>query len=122
MGVLLVGLLLVLGCGSGPKQPAGTVTASELLADPTYDTTLQLYGQVSELGELFCPCFRLSSGDASVMVWHDLMVEDDGTQWPPASVEHIKNGDWVVVTGELKSAGTYRTLNDVWAQEITVAR
>jgi hypothetical protein len=122
MGVLLVGLLLATGCGGEPQQPAGTVTAGELLADPTYDAEVKLYGQVSELGELFCPCFRLSSGDASVMVWHDLMVEDDGTQWPPVSVEGIENGDWVVVTGELKSAGTYRSLNDVWAREIVVVR
>jgi hypothetical protein len=122
MGALLVGLLLVVACGGSPEQPADTVTAGELLANPTYDANVRLYGQVSELGELFCPCFRLSSGEASVMVWHDLMVEDDGTQRPPVSVEDIKNGDWVVVTGELKSAGTYRSLNDVWAREIIAVR
>jgi hypothetical protein len=122
MAVLLVGLLLAMGCGGEPQQPADTVTAGELLANPTYDANVRLYGQVSELGELFCPCFRLSSGEASVMVWHDLMVEDDGTQRPPVSVEDIKNGDWVVVTGELKSAGTYRSLNDVWAREIAGVR
>jgi len=46
------------------------------------------------------------------------MVEDDGTVRPPVSVEGIKNGDCVIVTGELKTAGVYRLPNDFWASDI----
>ena len=52
------------------------------------------------------------------MVWHDLMVEDDGTERLAVSVEGIENGDWVVVTGELKREGKHTNLNDFWAEHI----
>jgi inhibitor of cysteine peptidase len=37
---------------------------------------------------------------------------------PPVSVEGIENGDWVVITGELKQAGQHTSLNDFWATSI----
>ena len=46
------------------------------------------------------------------------MVEDDGTERPSVSVEGIQNGGRVVVTGELKTAGVHRSLNDFWASKI----
>jgi hypothetical protein len=33
-------------------------------------------------------------------------------------VEAINNGDWVIVTGELKLEGQHRSLNDFWASNI----
>ena len=53
-----------------------------------------------------------------MQIWYDPMVEDDGTVMPPVSVEGIKNGDCVIVTGELKTAGVHRLLNDFWASDI----
>jgi hypothetical protein len=52
-------------------------------------------------------------------VWYDSMVEDDGTVRPPVNVDHVENGDWVIVTGELKTAGEQR--NDLWAEEIVLS-
>ena len=83
-----------------------------------YDTEVKVYGQVSLLNELLCPCFELNSGARKIQVWYDLMVEDDGTERPAVSVEGIANGDWVIVTGELKTAGQHQTLNDFWASHI----
>jgi hypothetical protein len=94
---------------------------SELLENPVYDTEVKTYGQVSLLGELFCPCFELTSGDKTVLVWYGLMVGDDGTERPAVSVEGIQNGDQIVVTGELKRAGVHSSLNDFWASEIEKA-
>jgi hypothetical protein len=48
------------------------------------------------------------------------MVEDDGALQPAVSVQEIKNGDWVVVTGELKSGGVHYSLNDFWLISIEV--
>ena len=96
----------------------GMLSVSELLGDAVYDTEVRVYGRVSLLGELFCPCFELESGGEKVMVWYGLMVEDDGSERPPVDVEAIDNGDWVVVTGELKSEAQHRSLNDLWAINI----
>lgn len=65
-----------------------------------------------------CPCFELTSGEEKVQVWYDLMVEDDGTERPSVSVQGIENGDPVIVTGELKTEGEHRSLNDFWASNI----
>jgi len=83
-----------------------------------YDTEVEVYGKVSLLGQLYCPCFELSSGGDKVQVWYDLMVEDNGTERPAVSVEGIENGDYVIVTGELKTEGTHTMLNDFWASSI----
>ncbi len=100
----------------------GTLSVSELLENPVYDTEIRVHGQVSLLGELFCPCFELTSGGKKVQVWYDLMVEDDGTESPAVSVEGIQNGDQVVVTGELKTAGAHTSPNDFWASKIEKAQ
>jgi hypothetical protein len=116
---VLVGTLFMVGCiAPGPERPAGTMSVAELLAVPVYDTEVTVYGQVALLGELLCPCFELSTGGKTVQVWYDLMVEDAGTERPAVSVEGIENGDWVLVRGELKSAGVHRAKNDFWASSI----
>ncbi|WP_455367209.1 hypothetical protein [[Eubacterium] cellulosolvens] len=99
-------------------QIEGVLSVSELLKNPLYDTEVRVYGKVSLLGELFCPCFEISSRGEKLLVWYDLMIEDDGAARSPVSVEMVNNGDWVIVTGELKSEGQHRSLNDFWASSI----
>ena len=98
--------------------PKGVLSVAELLENPVYDTEVTIQGEVTLLGELFCPCFVLVSGGETIQVWYGLMVEDDGTEKPPVSVEGIENGDWVVITGEVKQAGQHTALNDFWATSI----
>ncbi|MCW3975606.1 MAG: hypothetical protein NWE86_05115 [Candidatus Bathyarchaeota archaeon] len=99
-----------------PKEDV--LSVSELIENPLYDIEIRVSGKVSLLGELFCPCFELTSGNKKVIVWYDLMVEDDVTERRSVDVSHIKNGDWVIVTGELKTEGQHRSLNDFWASDI----
>ena len=117
--LVLIPTILVLGCISQESEkPEDVLSVSELLENPVYDTEITIYGEVSLLGELFCPCFELTSGGKTVQVWYDLMVEDDGKERPPVSVEEIENGDLVTVTGELKTEGKHRSRNDFWASSI----
>lgn len=118
LGILLLGIGLMSGCIKEPRKPEGALSVSELLENPIYDTEVRIYGRVSLLGELFCPCFELTSDEEKIVVWYGLMVEDDGTERPPVSVEDIQNGDQVIVTGELKRAGVHSSLHDFWASEI----
>jgi len=116
---VLISTVLILSCTSGETgKPEGTLSASALLENPVYDTEVKVFGKVSLLGQLYCPCFELSSGGDKVQVWYDLMVEDNETERPPVSVEGIENGDYVIVTGELKTEGTHTMLNDFWASGI----
>jgi len=121
MGILLVGIGLMSGCMKVSQKPEGALSVSELLENPLYDTEVEIYGEVSLLGELFCPCFELTSGGKKVLVWYGLMVEDDGTERPAVSIEGIQNGDQAIVTGELKTAGEHRSLNDFWASKVEEA-
>jgi hypothetical protein len=91
---------------------------AQLLENPKYDTKVTLYGKVSLLGEADSSYFELTSGSKKVKIWYDTMVEDNGTKRPSINVKDIKNGDWVVITGELKQKGKYRSLNDFWASSI----
>ena len=100
------------------ERPEGMLSVAELLENPVYDTEVKIYGEVSLLGELLCPCFELTSDGETVLVWYGLMVEDSGIERAPVSVEGIENGDWVIVTGELKTEGKHRSLNDFWASNI----
>lgn len=98
-----------------------TLTVAELLDSPLYDTPFRIHGEVSLFGELFCPCFELTSGEETVLVWYDLMVENDGTERPPAGRHEFNNGDRVIVVGELKGeGGTHYSSGDFWASDITV--
>ena len=118
MGILLIGIGLTSGCMKEPGKPEGALSVPELLENPIYDTEVKIYGQVSLLGELFCPCFELTSGGREILVWYGLMVEDDGRERPAVSVEGIQNGDQTIVTGELKTAGVHSSLNDFWASKV----
>jgi hypothetical protein len=116
-GVLLVCAVLISGCGS-PPQPEDSLTVSNLLAEPIYEAVVKVYGQVSLLGELFCPCFELASGGETLNVWYDLMVTENGMVQPAASTDGIENGDWVVVIGELQRPETPSATQQFWANEI----
>jgi len=97
-------------------QPISILSVAELLENPVYDIEIQIHGEVGLLGELFCPCFELTSDGQTLQVWYDLMVENDGTEKPAVDVEGIKNGDKVIVTGELKGeGGTHYSQDDFWA-------
>ena len=96
------------------------LTVAELLENPVYDKLVKIHGEVSLLGELFCPCFELTSGGQKVQVWYDLMVENDGTERPPTNMHEFNNGDKVIVIGELKGeGGTHYSKGDFWASDIT---
>ncbi len=41
-----------------------------------------------------------------------------GKETAAVSVEGIENGDYVIVTDELKTKGTHTGLNDFWASSI----
>ena len=117
--VLIIALSLAACIGA--EKPEGTMTVAELLDDPVYDTEVKVFGTVSLLGELLCPCFHLTSGEATVSVWYDLMAENDGTMKPPVDVTGINNGDKVIVTGELKGeGGIHYSKGDFWASAIVV--
>jgi hypothetical protein len=115
----LIGAIFMAGCITPEtEQSEENLSVSELLENSAYDTEMTVYGRVSLLGELLCPCFELTSGGEPVQVWYGLMVEDDGTERPAVSVAGIENGDLVLVTGELKIAGTHHSRNDFWARSI----
>ena len=116
--ILVISSLAVLYFQQIDVETEGALSVSELLEDPVYDTKVRVYGKVSLLGELFCPCFQLTSKGQKVTVWYDLMIEDDGTERSSVNVDGINNGDWVIVTGKLKSEGSHRSLNDFWANRI----
>jgi len=97
---------------SGPI-PVGIQTVSALLAHPAYNIDAHIYGRVSGLGEVFCPCFAVASGGKSVDVWFDLMGQEPGV-----SVPEMKNGDWVIVTGQLKPGVFGLPSRDFWASDI----
>ena len=116
LALVLLPALAVSGCLSREAgKTGGALSVSQLLEEPVYDTEVRVYGEVALLGQLNCPCFELVSGGEKVVVWYALMVEDDRTERPPVSIEGITNGDRVVVTGELKTAGEHRQPNDFWA-------
>jgi inhibitor of cysteine peptidase len=96
----------------------GDMSVSELLESPVYETEVNVYGNVSALGELFCPCFALTSDGKVLEVWYDLMVEADRTERPAVSVEGIENGDMVAVTGELRSSNGTAPSTTFWASNI----
>ena len=121
LGIFLIAILLC-GCNQEPTKPEGALSVAELLENPIYDTQTRVYGKVSALRELACTCFFLQSEEGNLHVWYDTMVEDNGTLRPSVNVDDIKNGDWVIVIGELKSGGDHYSLNDFWLGQIEVIR
>jgi hypothetical protein len=44
---------------------------------------------------------------------------DNETGRLPVNTERINNGDWVIITGELKQEGEHSSLNDFWLSSIS---
>lgn len=122
--VFLIYAGVLSSCSSEPPRPEGALTSAELLADPVYNTSIQVYGQVRGLGEFECPCFALKSGDEQIYIWFDMMVASDGSPRPPTrppvDIEGIENNDWVVMTGELKYFEDFKVHKDFWLTEFEV--
>jgi hypothetical protein len=118
IALIALSLLVVSGCAlldadeSDRSVTVGTAVASIQIGDDVH-----LHGEVSLLGELFCPCFHVSDGEATVVVWYDLMVDDAG-EFPAVDVEGIDNGDEVVVAGEYRSTDPGTGYPVIWAEEV----
>ena len=119
--VILVSIMIIVGACTSPSTTDEILSVDELMENPIYDTILRIEGSVSLLGELWCPCFELTSSGETVTVYYDLMVENNGTERVSVSVEGIENGDHVIITGELKGGGIHHSLNDFWASNIVKA-
>ena len=121
---IIINALILSGCAKEPPKPEGAISSAELLADPVYNTPIEVYGQVNGLGEFECPCFALISGDKQIYVWFDMMVESDGSPTPPTrspvDIEGIENDDWVVVSGELKYFEDFKVHKDFWLNEFEI--
>ena len=110
-------------CSGKVKIPEGVPSVGEMLEERQYNMQVTIYGQVRSLGELQCPCFHLVSGVEGVgvedvEVWYDGMVEEDGTQRSAVDVNGIENGDWVIVTGELRSSDGSIPGKGFWASSV----
>ena len=121
---IIINALILSGCAKEPPKPEGAISSAELLADPVYNTPIEVYGQVNGLGEFECPCFALISGDKQIYVWFDMMVEEDGSPKPPTrtpiDITGIENGDWIIVSGELKFFKNRKVHKDFWLEEFEV--
>jgi hypothetical protein len=96
-----------------------TLFISDLKEHPVYDDEIKIFGQVSLLGFLFCPCFELTSKGETIVVWYDLMVDNDNTQRNSVDVSGINNGDNLVIVGELKgTSGINYSEGVFWLKDI----
>ena len=100
--------------------PRDTLSVSKLLTDQICDTDVTIYGKVDLLGELYCPCFELTSGGDKVLVWYDLMIDENGRENPAVDIRGVHNGDWVIVKGELKSDSLHKSPPEFWASSIEI--
>jgi len=99
--------------------PEGAVDLGGFMKEPVYDEDVSLIGQINHYGELLCPCFMLKDmSGTNIQVWYDLMLEEDGSEWPSVSMKDHKNGDWVVVTGQLRSSTGTQPSNDFYLKSI----
>ncbi len=102
-----------------PITPAGSLTVEELLDSPVYQEEVAVYGRVDHLGELLCPCFTLEYGEGVFVVWHDLMVAEDGTARPVVQLGDLDDGDYVTIRGELRTPDEATTIQEFWAASIS---
>ncbi|MCQ1535791.1 hypothetical protein FTO70_08895 [Methanosarcina sp. KYL-1] len=74
--------------------PTGSIGADSLLQKPIYDKEIFVYGTVSELERVPAVSFKLN--------WEGDVLQVEMAE-PAAGIKGIENGDWVIVTGELKN-------------------
>ncbi len=108
------------------QQP---MSVEELIKDPVYDQLVKIYGEVSYLGEKNqfrnvpdCPCFSLSSGGKTINIWYSSMKIIGPIEEPSVDVSEIKNGQMVIVIGELKSETKDREFKDFWAKKFETVK
>jgi hypothetical protein len=59
-----------------------------------------------------CPCFIVTSGGERLEAWYNLTAQE------PARVPPIQDGDWIVVTGQLKPGVLGLGGRTFWASHI----
>ncbi len=111
--------VLAAGCQllwTGSDEPAEI--RMELLAELPAGSDVMFSGEVSLFGELFCPCFVVTEGNASAVVWYDL-TEQGRRPLPEEDLVGVENGTVVRVRGVLQEARDPGSgLPVVWATEI----
>jgi hypothetical protein len=118
IAILALGALVVSGCALlDADESDESVTVGSVVVSMQIGDEVRLHGEVALLGELFCPCFNVSDGEATVVVWYDLMVDDAG-EFPAVSIAEIGNGDEVVVIGEYRSTDPGTGFPVIWAEEV----
>jgi hypothetical protein len=105
-------------CFEKVSVPEGVPSVGDMLEVRAYDEEVIVYGIVSLLGERRCPCFVLMSGAEDVEVWYDGMVDEDGSQGPGVDIDGLKNGDWIVVSGELRQDEGTLPGKGFWASNV----
>jgi hypothetical protein len=117
---LLVIGVVVAGCGlrGGVPDPEEWPAVSEAFEVAEIGDTVRLDGVVTLLGELFCPCFHLTSDGATAVVWYDLMT-DEGGSFDAVDVASLASGDAAHVVGEYRSTDPGSGFPVVWAVEIS---
>ncbi len=85
----------------GDQTPAGVVTVRELLRQPDELSPVAVYGEIAPGERPLCPCFRLQSGGDSMVVWYDLVLEDDSSGSAYSEVRGLDDGDRVIVVGSV---------------------
>jgi protein-S-isoprenylcysteine O-methyltransferase Ste14 len=105
-------------CSREMQLPAGALSVGDLLEERRYGTEVSIYGQVRMMGEFRCPCFYLFSQAEDITVWYDGMLDEDGSRWPAVDIAGIENGDWVVITGEMRPEGESESKGVFWASSI----
>jgi len=75
-------------------MPTGSMGADSLLEKPIYDTEIFVYGTVLELEKAPNASFKLN--------WEGAVLDVE-TMGAASGIEYIENGNWVIVTGELKA-------------------
>lgn len=98
------------------KEP---ISVAQLLENPFYEE-VRIYGEVSLLGELYCHCFELNSGGEKLTVWYGTMVEEDGRERQPVSIEDVENGQKIIVSGQLRKPSGQKLINNFWASKIEI--
>ena len=98
-----------------PVAPLGTMTTDELLRNPQrYDgQVLKVFGRITDLGHLRCPCFTLDS--KPIVVWYLY----NGTNIHPSQIEgRVQNGDLIVVTGRFRYSTSPGNEYTIYAETI----
>ena len=101
------------------------ISVAELLKNPVYNKVVKIYGEASYLGETNqfrqvsnCPCFSLYADGGTVNVWYDGMKIFGPIERFSVSTKGIKNGETIIVIGELKSESKDREFKDFWVRKI----